>query len=278
MRVDISEKERVDAARTAAVNGSTGSSTGSTTTSSNVLGEVEIPYVPFYSLEECGRFDSSHSRTSLLPAVVGVVLDDGEGRDARALGRCGRSRSGAESLPATGAARRRCRKRQRTTSFFLSYARNDREETLDRFVDELALEVASLTGLRGSRSPSTTATGLSWARLDRAARPRDESELGGRRSHVSCVLQEQMGGQRAREPAKRGARILQATESFGSGLPHPLKGRILAPALCRLSSSLATHLLLELAGDMRATNHRARFHRAVELLVQLSPSSSRLRS
>ena len=149
MRVDISEKERVDAARAVArerfdrfldwldddqVE--------------EYWGQVEIPYVPFYSLEEVlAVFDSSHTRTSMLPAVAGVVswITERDVTRAPSVDAAVRDRELGRFLrPVRRAA---TAENAENFVFYLSYASNDRDETLDRFVDELSVEVASRTGL-----------------------------------------------------------------------------------------------------------------------------------
>ena len=152
MRVDTSEKERVDGAREVArerfdpfldwIDDEQ---------LEDYWGDVEMPYVPFYSLEEVlAVFDRPRSRGSVLAAVGGIVswLTSKEVTSLPSYDSPVRERELARFL----------RPVQRNTRpsgegryvFFVSYSGGDRDAAMDRFLADVTAEVRVQLGLSDS--------------------------------------------------------------------------------------------------------------------------------
>lgn len=176
-RVDASEKERVDAARAAARERFDRFLDWLDDDQlDEYWGDVEMPYIPFYSLEEVlAVFDQPRVRTSLLPAVEGLVawvseqritslppLDEKRRREEL-------SRYLRPPRPAAGMQGR---------ALFISHAHRDNDLHLGKFVVDLAAEVGALTGLPDDEiaffDKSAPSAGETWEQhlvdaLDRCA-------------------------------------------------------------------------------------------------------------
>jgi cellulose biosynthesis protein BcsQ len=148
-RVDGSEKERVDAAREVARERFNGFLDWLDDDQfDDYWGDVEIPYVPFYSLEEVlAVFDRPGSSLSVLRAIGGIVtwLTSKEITRLPSFDEEVRERELARFLRPT---RRRSRPRgDARYVFYVTYAGRDRDPAMDRFIKDLETEVQLLTGL-----------------------------------------------------------------------------------------------------------------------------------
>lgn len=154
-RVDISEKQRVDAARAAARERFDGLLDWLDEDQlDDYWSDVETPYIPFYSLEEVlAVFDQPRVRTSLLPSVEGLVSWLSEQRITE-LPPIGEARRKAEMVrflrpvkplgtPISGS----LEGARGETVFFVNYSRRDADATLRGFLEHLVAEVGALTGL-----------------------------------------------------------------------------------------------------------------------------------
>ncbi|MFP3646559.1 hypothetical protein SB822_47395 [Paraburkholderia sp. SIMBA_054] len=148
-RVDSSEKERVDSARAQArerferfldwldedeID--------------EYWSDVEMPYIPFYSLEEVlAVFDKPRVRTSLLPSIEGLVswLSEQTIVEMPALDETQRQEQMARFLRPPAPPRPRVRQERRV--LFASYAHRDVDDSLRTFMNDLSQEVGTLTGL-----------------------------------------------------------------------------------------------------------------------------------
>jgi cellulose biosynthesis protein BcsQ len=151
-RVDGSEKERVDAARDVARERFNGFLDWLDDEQiDEYWGDVEIPYVPFYSLEEVlAVFDRPRSSLSVLRSIGGIVtwLTNKEITRLPSFGDDVRERELARFLRPP---RRRSRPSSETKYvFYVSYAGRDLDPAMDRFIKDLESEVQVHTGLPGS--------------------------------------------------------------------------------------------------------------------------------
>ena len=167
-RVDSSEKERVDAARAAArerfdhVLGWLDDDELDT-----YWGDVEVPYIPFYSLEEVlAVFDLPRARNSLLPAVQGLVAWMSE-QQVIALPTMNDKMRHAEKAKFLRARGPTPDARRALRPVYISHAELNTDESLSTFVDDLVAEVSALSGMPADElayfDRSHLAPGDDWA-------------------------------------------------------------------------------------------------------------------
>jgi cellulose biosynthesis protein BcsQ len=152
MRVDVSEKERVDAAREVARERFDPFLDWLDDEQlEDYWGDVEMPYVPFYSLEEVlAVFDRPRSRGSVLAALGGIVswLTSKEITSLPSYEADVRERELARFMRPV---KRNTRPRgEGRYVFYVSYSGGDRDAAMDRFLAEVTAEVRVQLGLSDS--------------------------------------------------------------------------------------------------------------------------------
>jgi hypothetical protein len=154
-RVDSSEKQRVDAARSAARAQFDGLLDWLDDDQlDEYWGDVETPYIPFYSLEEVlAVFDQPRVRTSLLPSVEGLVswISDQRITELPPIDERVRQAQIARYLRPVKPQVAPSATAGHGTVFYVVYAARDLEPTLSEFVNGLKREVAAQTGLEANR-------------------------------------------------------------------------------------------------------------------------------
>jgi cellulose biosynthesis protein BcsQ len=147
-RVDSSEKERVDAARMAARDQFDGVLGWLDDDQLDAYwGDVEVPYIPFYSLEEVlAVFDLPRARNSLLPAMEGLVswISEQQVIELPRMSEDVRHAEQAKFLRARGPS---VGARQSPRSIYISHSEMSSDESLQAFVNDLVAEVSVLTGV-----------------------------------------------------------------------------------------------------------------------------------
>ena len=154
-RVDSSEKQRVDAARSAARARFDGLLDWLDDDQlDEYWGDVETPYIPFYSLEEVlAVFDQPRVRTSLLPSVEGLVswISDQQITELPPIDERVRQTQIARYLRPVKPQVASSATAGHGAVFYVVYAVRDLEPTLSEFVNDLEREVAAQTGLEADR-------------------------------------------------------------------------------------------------------------------------------